>query len=233
MGFLSRLPLGDAEDLVNVPTNALRDVPDAEGQPIIRLGRGALKVNVEAAPGLPITLITAHLKSKLLTYPTNRRSPRNEDERARAMGAALLRRTAEAVALRVYVNKLVANTRQPLIVLGDLNDGPEAVTTQILLGPEEHSLAHPDKGDDVRLYNLAPYLPDDRRFSRIYRKQRELIDHILVSYELIFHRQQVDSVTELIDSIDHQLGPRRRAVFPDHAPVFARFALPTRSNYGT
>ena len=87
-------------------------------------------------------------------------------------------------------------------------------------------MAHPDKGDDVRLYNLAPYLPAERRFSRIYRKQRELIDHILVSYELIFHHQQVDSVTELIDSIDHQLGPRRRAVFPDHARMFARFALP-------
>jgi hypothetical protein len=36
----------------------------------------------------------------------------------------------------------------------------------------------------------------------------------------------VDSVVDLIDSIDHQLGPRRRAVFPDHAPVFARFLLP-------
>jgi endonuclease/exonuclease/phosphatase family metal-dependent hydrolase len=230
VGFVSRLPLKSAEDLVDVPAEALRDVPAGEGQPITRLGRGALKVNVDVAPGLSVTLITAHLKSKLLTYPNNRRSPRNEDERARAIGGALIRRTVEAVVLRVYINKLVANTQQPLIVLGDLNDGPEAVTTQILLGPEEHSLAHPDKGDDVRLYNLVPYLPAERRFSRIYRKQRELIDHILVSHELIFHRQQIDSVTELIDSIDHQLGPRRRAVFPDHAPVFARFALPSIDN---
>lgn len=226
VGFLSRLPLGAVDELFEVPADALRTVPDGQGAPITTLGRGALKVDVEPKPGLPITLITAHLKSKLITYPNNRRAPRNENERARETGVALLRRTVEAVALRVYINNLVVNTHQPLIVLGDLNDEPDAVTTTILCGPEDQSLDHPDKGDDVRLYNLAPYIPLEHRFSRLYRKRRELIDHILVSHELIFHQQQVDSVVDLIDSIDHQLGPRRRAVVPDHAPVFARFLLP-------
>lgn len=225
VGFLSRLPLGAVDELIDVPDGALRSIPNGQGDLITALGRGALKVEVEPAPGMPITLITAHLKSKLITYPNNRRSPRDENERARETGVALLRRTVEAVALRVYINKLVVNTRHPLILLGDLNDEPNAVTTMILGGPEDQSLAHADKGDDVRLYNLAPYIPLDHRYSRLYRKRRELIDHILVSHELIFHQQQVDSVVDLIDSIDHQLGPRRRAVFPDHAPVFARFLL--------
>jgi endonuclease/exonuclease/phosphatase family metal-dependent hydrolase len=226
VGFLSRLPLGAVDEIFDVPADALRTVPDAQGDPITALARGALKVDVEPKSGLPITLITAHLKSKLITYPNNRRSPRGENERARETGVALLRRTVEAVALRVYINQLVVNTNQPLIVLGDLNDEPDAVTTMILCGPEDQSLAHPDKGDDVRLYNLAPYIPLDHRFSRLFRKRRELIDHILVSHELIFHQQQVDSVVAQIDSIDQQLGPRRHAVFPDHAPVFARFLLP-------
>jgi hypothetical protein len=60
------------------------------------------------------------------------------------------------------------------IVAGDLNDEPEAVTTQLLHGPSGSELGtagfdHPDSGDGQRLWNLAALIPKDQRFSRIYR----------------------------------------------------------------
>ncbi|MFL5804774.1 MAG: endonuclease/exonuclease/phosphatase family protein [Roseiflexaceae bacterium] len=232
VGFLSRFPLEEVDDLFAIPAGALRGMVDTQGQPIAHMGRGALKITVQPAPGWRINLVTAHLKSKLITYPPDpqrphvvRRSPRDEDERACEAGAAVVKRTVEAVALRVFANTLVTQNQQPLIVLGDFNDVPDAATTQILRGTEDLSLARPDKGDDTRLYNLAAEIPAERRFSRIYNKQKELIDHILVSYELARLPHQVDSRTQDVESIDNQLGPRRRAVFPDHAPVFARFEL--------
>ncbi|MCA1554521.1 MAG: endonuclease/exonuclease/phosphatase, partial [Chloroflexi bacterium] len=70
------------------------------------------------------------------------------------------------------------------------------------------------------------YMPVQHRFSRLYHKKPELIDHILVSHELIFAQRQVDSFIQPITSIDQDLQSRRDAMFPDHAPVFARFELP-------
>jgi endonuclease/exonuclease/phosphatase family metal-dependent hydrolase len=226
VGFLSRLPFAASEELFNFPSQALTNLQDGQGDPIEHMSRGALRVSIQILPHLTVHIVTAHLKSKLLTYANGRRFPLDENERARETGIALLKRAAEAVALRVYINQLVTHTTDPLILLGDFNDGPQAVTTQILLGPEDFSLARRDKGDDVRLYNLAEYIPEQRRYSRIYHKERELIDHIMVSHELIFLRQKVDSYIEPIEGIAEGVETRQKAVFPDHAPVFAVFEIP-------
>lgn len=172
-----------------------------------------------------IDVLTAHLKSKLISYPDQRFFPLNENERARETGIALARRTAEAVALRVYINHLMAANERPMVVLGDLNDEPNAVTNAIIAGPEDGSLVVRDRFDDIRLYNVAGYIPAERRFSRIFRKHGELIDQILVSYELIFRLRQADSYSEPIGSIGLSPQSRRDETFPDHAPVYARFEL--------
>lgn len=226
VGFISKFPLSNRDELVNFPATALSDVTNGEGGILRRLGRGALKVTAQVTADLQINLVNAHLKSKLVTYPGGRRSPRDENERALFTGVALLKRTAEAVALRFLINALITGNDVPLILLGDFNDGPQAETNRILTGPEELSLARPDRFDDVRLYNLVEYIPADRRYSRIYRSNREMIDHLMVSYELIFHQQVVDSFVEPITSIDQSVRRRQDATFPDHAPVFARFRLP-------
>ncbi|RZU76066.1 hypothetical protein EV384_4668 [Micromonospora kangleipakensis] len=139
---------------------ACRRSPDVDGGTLTHLGRGAVQVHVDCGgPGL--RLLTAHLKSKLLTYPGGRRYPRNEDERARGAGYALLRRTAEAVALRVHLNDVLAESSvngqpgMPTILCGDLNDGPDAVTTVLLEGPADGDVHRPDKGDAVPTLGAA------------------------------------------------------------------------------
>jgi predicted extracellular nuclease len=182
------------------------------------------------------------LKSKLLTFPSQSGSARfttnDEDERARIAGIALLQRTAEAVALRVKANEL--KKRHPddgLIVLGDLNDVTDAATTQILQGPPGNEIGtnafnKPDRGDEVRLFNLAPLIPQQRRFSRIFKGNGELIDHILVSEELLPGRPrrlpEVDSHVDAVGSvpsIGDEPNKRRGEPGSDHAPVTARFEL--------
>jgi endonuclease/exonuclease/phosphatase family metal-dependent hydrolase len=232
VGLMSRLPLVQAREFYEFPQGSLTNVTDSDGDVIRNMGRGAIKATVVVAPGLLVNIITAHLKSKLVTYANGRRSPRDENERARETGVAEFKRTAEAVALRVYMNPLLANNDNPLVLMGDLNDGPEATSTQILLGPEDRSLEHRDKFDDIRLYNLVDYIAPERKFSRLYHKQRELIDHIAVSYELVFRRRQVDSYIEPIESIDQGTEVRREATFPDHAPIYARFEIPEATSSG-
>jgi endonuclease/exonuclease/phosphatase family metal-dependent hydrolase len=126
------------------------------------------------------------------------------------------------VAVRVWANDWLQE--QPLgslVVVGDLNDGPDAATTQILYGPPDQSLKTPDKGDPWRL-NLARFLPSpDTAFSRLYHGRGELIDHILASTNLARRNVEIAIDTTHVTSIGDQPSRRRRAVWPDHAPVGA------------
>ncbi|MDV3002705.1 MAG: hypothetical protein N5P05_004360 (plasmid) [Chroococcopsis gigantea SAG 12.99] len=246
VGFLSKLALEDGGEIVDFPAEGLAGVPgqDDRGQPdtVTRLSRGALHVAITLPSGLKVDLINNHWKSKLLTFPGGRFTTSNENERARVAGFALLKRTAEAVAVRVKANSLlVDNSDRGLIVLGDLNDVPKAATTQILNGPvgseiETRGFDRPDKGDDVRLFNLAPLIPIERRFSRVFQGQGELIDHILVSEELVpfsaaeqkRRRPIVDSHIDVLGdlpSITERPSERRGKPGSDHAPVTATFDL--------
>src|SRR5215217_6250929 len=182
VAFLSKHPIEEQEDIVDFPEGPALDVHDltADGgtEPVDRMGRGALRVRV-AKEGLAIDLVACHLKSKLLSFrrPGGRTSfvPRDEGERAQVAGIALMRRAAEAVTLRVRANGLLEGGEGiPMLLLGDLNDVPEAQTSLLLTGPPGSEIGtlgfgRPDAGDDARLFNLAPKIPQERRFSRIHR----------------------------------------------------------------
>ncbi len=227
VAVLSPHPLTIQAQVVKLPKTGLPQVPDVDGTTLTQMGRGALQVHVDVAGG--IRLLTTHLKSKLLTYPNGRRYPKDEDERARGAGYALLRRTAEAVAVRVQLNTVMTAAATngepgiPTILCGDLNDSPDAVTTALLAGPDDASITRPDKGDPVRLYNLASLLPPGRAYSRTYQGHGELIDHILVSRDLRLRVHTVDSLVDDIGSITPSVETRQPATVPDHAPLIARF----------
>ena len=186
-------------------------------------------------------LITAHLKSKLLTFPGGRFTPRNEEERAQVAGIALMRRMAEAVTLRIWVNGLLGDTgRTPLLLLGDLNDVPEAQTSLILNGPPGSEIGTrgfniPDQGDAARLFNLAPTIPPEERVSRIHEGRGELIDQILASVECFpvgdDNRRRLPEFVSHIDvagglpSVGENPVEREEEVASDHAPVTATFDL--------
>jgi predicted extracellular nuclease len=231
VGFLSRLPLVDVVQVVDLPAALAGGRIDDEGGVLTRLGRGALQVGVQVG-AVRVTLLTCHLKSKLLSFPGGRFSPRNEDERARYGVYALNRRAAEAGAVRIRANQVLAGqgADRAVIVLGDLNDTAEAATTQTLLGPGGSEIGtpgerRPDKGDAWRLWNLAPLIPADHRFSRVYQGRGELIDHILVSRRLLGHVTSVDSLVTGPDgtglpSVTDQPSSVG-SVGSDHAPVVA------------
>jgi endonuclease/exonuclease/phosphatase family metal-dependent hydrolase len=125
------------------------------------MGRPALVAAVTTPGGTPIHLITRHLKSKLLPSPAGR-SPPGTRTCARVAAYALFRRAAEAATVRATATALLggAGQQRAVIVLGDLNDTPEAATTQLLSGPPASEIGtpgydHPGQGDRQRLWNLA------------------------------------------------------------------------------
>ncbi|MFJ3896530.1 endonuclease/exonuclease/phosphatase family protein [Streptomyces sp. NPDC090083] len=233
VGFLSR-----TEPRVVADTNAfpaqLRPVQsDDSGAEEPGAGRGLLAVEVETPAG-PLTVAVAHLKSKLLTYPGDRFFPHDEGERARYGAYALYRRAAEAATLRALADDLLAGEgrTRDVAVLGDMNDEVQAATTQILLGPpgsevDTPGYDRPDQGDAVRLWDVAPLIPADQRYSRIDSGRRELIDHILLSHHLV-HRATAAGTglpgegAPQLPSVGPDPAARREAPGSDHAPVWVR-----------
>ena len=231
VGFLSRLALGEVAQVGGFPAGLEPVQVDDAGTTMSEMGRGALRVRVRA-DGRDVDLVGCHLKSKLLTFPGGRFSPRDEGERARFAGYALYRRAAEAVTLRAFADELLAGQggERAVIVLGDLNDEPQAATTQILHGPPGSEIRtagfdRPDRGDGSRLWNLAPLIAAERRFSRVFRGRGELIDHLLVSHALVRRVERVDAGPGEAPSITEDPTARRDAPGSDHLPVVARFRL--------
>jgi endonuclease/exonuclease/phosphatase family metal-dependent hydrolase len=231
VGFLSRTAFDDVDEVHSFPP-LLRPVQvDDEGATIATTNRGVLRVRV-TSDGRSVDLATCHLKSKLLTYPGERFTPHDEGERARFGAYALYQRAAEAVTVRSLADRLLAGrgSERPVVVLGDLNDEPYAGTTQILLGPPGSEIGtggfdRPDRGDPWRLWNLAGLIPEERRFTRVYRGRPELVDHVLVSHMLVQRVIRADTIEHAPPSITELTWRRRGAPGSDHRPVFAELDL--------
>jgi endonuclease/exonuclease/phosphatase family metal-dependent hydrolase len=202
-----------------------------------RMGRGGLEITVQASDGLQVAVLTAHLKSKLLTYPRPgwlRFTPVDEHQRTRYTAFAVNRRAAEAATLRARANQLLGGQghERAVVVAGDLNDEADAATTLLLNGPPGSEVGtlgfpRPDQGDGDRLWNLAGLIePPERRVSRIHRGRGELIDHIFASRRLVdpTNPPQVTTVAAGdLPSIGDDPTDRRQEGFPDHAAVVATF----------
>ncbi|WP_026874552.1 endonuclease/exonuclease/phosphatase family protein [Jiangella gansuensis] len=231
VGVLSRLPVEETEDL-SAFAPGVGPVRATDGGALTEeMGRGALRARVRTAAGERVDVVTCHLKSKLLSYPGGRFNPRDESERARYGAYALYRRAAEAATVRDWANTLLDGDgeRRAVVVCGDLNDEPAAATTQILLGPGGSEIGtpgadRPDQGDAWRLWNTAPLIPEERRYSRVYRGRGELIDHVLVSHRLLGRIEKADSVIDRgLPSVTDDPRVRAAAADSDHAPVVATF----------
>lgn len=233
VAWLTPLDITDSEEIFAFPQPLQPVQSDDTGGTQPSMGRGAVAITVTSDLGQPVRLVTAHLKSKLLTFPGGRFQPHDESERARFAAYALFRRAAEAASLRTWATIALTAHTEPVVLCGDLNDTVQAATTQLLLGPpgseiDTRGFKIPDQGDAQRLWNLAPLMPTGRNYSRINQGRPELIDHILVS-ELLVRKVDVSSVgaviTQPLPSITPMPTARLNEPSSDHAPVTATFLV--------
>lgn len=233
VAIAARTPLSEVREVTEFPAGiAAIQVDDTDAR-AHQLGRAGLHAVVDTDLGA-VHVLTCHLKSKLLTFPGGRFSPRDEHERTRFAAYALFRRTAEAAAIREAATAILTDGGEytQLVVCGDLNDTTDAQTTQILSGPPGSEIGttgydRPDTGDRQRLWNLAARIPAEQRFSRIYRGRGELIDHILVSHALVDHIDDGAVTTDAAGataSIDDDPSRRQDTHASDHRPVLAAIA---------
>ena len=139
----------------------------------------------------PTEVFVTHLKSKLPTDVSEEAwfvsDPDKFKPHQKALGAgiATIRRTAEAVALRVMLTGVMKTTTTPVIVLGDINDGQHSNTANILTEQPNFLVGEATGGSDVGLYTaqtLQEYRDTrDVYYTHVHQDLRESLDHVLVS----------------------------------------------------
>ena len=141
--------------------------------------------------GKHIHVYVCHFKSKAPTkiYQEQWYSASIYANHKEAIGAAIstIRRTAEVTALRLMLTERMKGTDDPVVVLGDLNDGQHSNTLNILTGQPSYLFSGSLGGGDNDLYSvgtLQQYRSQrDVYYTHIHQNTRESLDHILVSQE--------------------------------------------------
>lgn len=184
-----------------------------------------------------IKVFNAHLKSKRpieLDRPEKDKLP-YEDEQAIGSALSTIRRSAEAAALRMLLNRRMLGNDDPVIVLGDLNDDYLSVSTTIVTGDPSYKLfatsrvgARESKSGDLGLYSVQ-MLKQYRslrnvHYTHIYRNRIEVLDHIMVSEQFYDHsikRQWAFRDAQYWN--DHLEDHGNSHVTTDHGIVVAEF----------
>ena len=194
VALASRFPVLEAESISAFPGSAIILLEVEEGAPLFvpvaSFSRPVLKARVAVSEEIEIVIFVAHLKSKRPTYYEGE-SAANPLDRTLGSARSLIRRAAEAAALRALILDEVADTRTPVIVLGDVNDATLAVTTQMIAGEKPYYRYGRERKEaywDTLLYSAQEIQnrasTRDTYYTYIYNGFYEALDQILVSEEL-------------------------------------------------
>ena len=230
VGIISRFEQLETTLLEEIAPKAVIDIPDIGLHQ--HFNRPPLILRVDAY-GQPITIITAHLKSKRAFFLRDENGNLLEDMddpniRIRAKLRSLCMRAAEAASIRMSIMERLHHTREPLILLGDMNDVTGSVTTQLMT--ETGEVNYDKSMRDVALFDAARIQArygwmKDVAYTHIHQGMPEVIDQLFVSEEFLpdskFSLGQVERVDYFNDHLKWDYSDR----VTDHGIIRAKIKL--------
>jgi predicted extracellular nuclease len=214
---------------------SVADFAPADAVPVPDLGlatrfeRPVLHAQLRMKQGQRIHVLVAHLKSKRPKFLQDADGRALEDTSdpsisARATLRSLVLRGAEALALRRLVISITQRTREPLLLLGDLNDGPHSVTSQLIAATT--AAAYDREARDVALYHAwdvqtEPALRRDMAYSHVHQGWPELLDQVWVSEEFVARSKFALGDVRRVEVFNDHLHEGRERWRSDHGFVRA------------
>jgi endonuclease/exonuclease/phosphatase family metal-dependent hydrolase len=239
VGLASKLPLVALESISDFhPADV---VPVPEIGPHTRFERPLLHAELRLKTGAPLHVLVCHLKSKRPKHLQDASGQPLEDRddplvTARATLRSLLMRAAEAAALRRVVVGITARAAgdAPLVLLGDLNDGPQAVTTQMIAAVQ--AVAYDKAARDTALYHAWDVATEPAlkrspsnvgAYSHVHQGWPELLDQIWVSEEFVAGSRRAIGDVLRVEVFNDHLHESRERWRSDHGFVRALLRLRT------
>ncbi len=230
VGIISRFDPIETSSLETVVSEAVIDIPDIGAYRQFK--RPPLLVRVDAY-GQPITIITAHLKSKRAFFLRDDAGNLLEDMddpniRVRAKLRSLCMRASEAASIRMTIIERLKHTREPLILLGDMNDVTGSVTTQLMT--ETGEVNYDKSMRDVSLFDAARVQArygwmKDVAYTHIYQGMPEVIDQLFVSEEFLPESKFALGHVERVDYFNDHLKWDYADRVTDHGIIRAKIKL--------
>ncbi|MEK0084247.1 endonuclease/exonuclease/phosphatase family protein [Benzoatithermus flavus] len=231
---LSRFPVAESHEvkaeLVAVPTYRLTtaEPPAAEAE-ACAWDRPLLHVTLTLPNGHPLHVINLHLRAPTAAHVPGQKAGafawRSTAAWAEGYFLAGIKRTAQALEARLLVDRLLDAEPEALIaVMGDCNAEERETPLRILMCETA------DTGNGAlaarSLVPLERSLPRDRRFSVIHKGRPVMLDHILVSRQLLGHFRRFEIHNETLSDETDPATHVEYATESYHAPLVAEFALP-------
>lgn len=230
VGIMSRFEPLEHQLLQEVVSEAVIDIPDIGLYREFK--RPPLLVRVDVY-GQPITIITAHLKSKRAFFLRDKDGNLLEDMddpniRVRAKLRSLCMRASEAASIRMTIIERLRHTNEPLILLGDMNDVTGSVTTQLMA--ETGEVNYDKSMRDVALFDAARIQArygwmKDVAYTHIYQGIPEVIDQLFVSEEFLSDSKFALGQVERVDYFNDHLKWDYQDRIIDHGIVRAKIRL--------
>lgn len=243
LALLSRDPVLEQAGIQDLSADPI-ELTESDGlrYSLSKLSRPIMAAKVELEFGVQAWIFNAHLKSKRPLYPDNSQAREPENlafyERAEGSFRSLALRAGEALALRRAALERLTGSDEPVFVVGDLNDGLGAVTTEMVRGEMPFRGWPIDVRSgfwDVEMYSaVRSHLRRTEHSSihtHVFNGHYDTLDHILVSQEFFYRNpRRIGDVTFARVYNDHLTdssvsGAPSLGDASDHGQVVVRFAL--------
>jgi predicted extracellular nuclease len=227
VGIVTRLEVEKLQSFSEFPPELRLQIPGVGEH--TKFERPPLLATLRMKHGQVVHVLTAHLKSKrpkFLQDAQGQPLEDREDEKTTALATlrSLMMRGAEAAAMRHIVIDVLKRTHEPLIVMGDFNDSPHSVTTQIIAATGE--VAYDKGARDAALWNAYEVqgemaLKRDVAYSHIHQGSPEILDQIFVSEEFLPRSRFSIGDVRRVDYFNDHLQEGRDRSRSDHGFVRA------------
>ena len=235
LGLASRLAVEVVDSITEFGPGQSVSVPEIGLQ--TRFERPVLRATLRMKHGQALHVLVVHLKSKRPKFLQDANGHALEDTDnpavvARATLRSLIMRGAEAAALRGLVIDITQRTHDPLILLGDMNDGPHSVTSQMIAATQ--AVAYDRQARDVALFHAwdvqtEPGLKRDMAYSHVHQGWPDMLDQIWVSEEFVGSSKFSLGDVKRVEVFNDHLHESRERWRSDHGFVRAllRVRLPS------
>ncbi len=202
--------------------------PPEEEASTVEWERPILKVEIQLPDGQSIHVLNVHLKSKL---PTTIKGQKKNTFTWKTVGGwaegyfiSSMKRVGQALEARVVIDEILdADPNAYLVVCGDFNAEQNDVPVMAIRGDVEQT-----GNSDLVNRILVPCengIPESSRYSLFYRGKGQMIDHLLVTRNMLEFYTKAEIHNEVLH--DESISNATDKKFPesDHAPVVAEFVM--------
>jgi endonuclease/exonuclease/phosphatase family metal-dependent hydrolase len=206
----------------------LTAVPEDPGPVEIGIERPILHVQVDLAPvgGGTLHVINVHLKSKIPTEIPGQKIDNftwsSADAWAEGFFISSMKRMSQALEARRLVDKILDDDpHASIVVAGDFNATPDDVPVLAIRGDVEDT-GNGELANRV-LVPVTHTIPESARYTLFHHGRGELIDHMLVTRNLLAHYEGSEIHNEVLHDESVAFGTDVKYPESDHAPMVATF----------